>query len=412
MKGIIGKRLLATIKPKSKSYDIRDTRLTGFFLRVQPTGRMAYYCEYARGKKYFIGKAEVIKPDDAREIARQTLADFTNGIDPNEAKKAAKAHDLSSYLDEVYGPWVSSHRKSGKATLARLKACFEDPFGKKKLNEINPWVMQKWQTERLKAKKSAATINRDLTALKAALSMAVEWGILISHPLEKSKRLKVDSTPKVRYLSTAEEKQLRKALDEREEELRAKRDSSNRWRAERKYELKPNLRNVPFADKLKPMTILTINTGLRRGELFQLTWGDIDFPQSTLTITGTTAKSGTTRHIPLNREALSTIKNWQKQSKGKSHELVFPGKEGELLDNINKAWKALLEKAKIKDFRWHDLRHHFASRLVMAGVDLNTVRELLGHSDLKMTLRYAHLAPEHKAAAVEKIVRAADGKNG
>jgi site-specific recombinase XerD len=72
---------------------------------------------------------------------------------------------------------------------------------------------------------------------------------------------------------------------------------------------------------------------------------------------------------------------------------------------VKTSWKGIRNTAKIKNFRWHDMRHHFASRLVMAGVDLNTVRELLGHSDLAMTLRYAHLAPEHKANAVEKLVR-------
>ena len=74
------------------------------------------------------------------------------------------------------------------------------------------------------------------------------------------------------------------------------------------------------------------------------------------------------------------------------------------LDNVKKGWLPIVKVAKLEAFRFHDLRHTFASKLVMAGVDLNTVRELLGHADLKMTLRYAHLAPEHKAAAVAKLV--------
>ncbi|MBT6893189.1 MAG: tyrosine-type recombinase/integrase [Gammaproteobacteria bacterium] len=84
-----------------------------------------------------------------------------------------------------------------------------------------------------------------------------------------------------------------------------------------------------------------------------------------------------------------------------SAKLVFPSPVTELpLNNIKKSWSTLMKLSGLENFRFHDLRHHFASRLVMAEVDLNTVRELLGHSSLEMTLRYAHLAPEHKAAAV------------
>ena len=74
------------------------------------------------------------------------------------------------------------------------------------------------------------------------------------------------------------------------------------------------------------------------------------------------------------------------------------------MHDCNSSFEWLLKEAKIENFRWHDMRHDFASRLVMAGVDLNTVRELMTHSDIKITLRYAHLAPEKKRAAVEMIL--------
>lgn len=90
---------------------------------------------------------------------------------------------------------------------------------------------------------------------------------------------------------------------------------------------------------------------------------------------------------------------------GEGSGLVFPGEEGKTRNNIKNAWGNLLKAAQIDNFRWHDLRHDFASKLVMAGEDLNDVRELMGHSDLKMTLRYAHLSHENKASVVAKLVR-------
>jgi integrase len=100
----------------------------------------------------------------------------------------------------------------------------------------------------------------------------------------------------------------------------------------------------------------------------------------------------------LNFEALEALKQWKEQAP--DDERVFPIDTG-----FKTSWGALLERAKITKFRWHDLRHHFASRLVQAGVPLNTVRELLGHGSMAMTLRYAHLAPDQKAEAVAKLVR-------
>jgi integrase len=121
-------------------------------------------------------------------------------------------------------------------------------------------------------------------------------------------------------------------------------------------------------------------------------------------VEGATAKSGQTRHIPLNAEALSVLSQWRDQTKAEG--LVFPGKDDSRLDNVRKSWAGVLNAANITGFRWHDLRHDFASKLVMAGVPLNTVRDLLGHVDLATTLRYAHLAPDYRAQAVGMLRRA------
>ena len=167
----------------------------------------------------------------------------------------------------------------------------------------------------------------------------------------------------------------------------------------------PTLEDQNFVDHLKPMVIISLNTGLRRGELLSLTWSNFDETSRQLTISGGNAKSGKTRHIPLNSEAWTALVQWRQQQPD-GHSLVFPAATGKRIVDVKTAWNRVIEDAKIEDFRWHDMRHDFASQLVMAGVDLNTVRELLGHADLTMTIRYAHLAPEHKAAAVEKLVRA------
>jgi integrase len=152
-----------------------------------------------------------------------------------------------------------------------------------------------------------------------------------------------------------------------------------------------------FADHITPAVLLTMNTGLRRGELLALTWADI--VGDVLTVHGLGAKSGQTRHIPLNSEAVSVLHRWRAQSSGDRVIAVDT--------SFKTAWASLLKAAKITRFRWHDLRHHFASRLVQAGVPLNTVRELLGHADLTMTLRYAHLAPAQTRAAVDLLVQPA-----
>lgn len=318
-----------------------------------------------------------------------------------EAEKA-KASTLKGFLASKYEPWVAIERKRGAETLYRIRYNFKI-FLDTPLSEIDHWKVENWRLAQLKNGKKPRTVNRDVAALRGCLSKAVDWGLLDFHPLTKLKPIKSDNQTKVRYLSEAEEKRLRESLILREEEIKAARKNGNEWRQSRGYPLYPDIETQAFADHLQPMVLLSINTGLRQGEVFILSWSDLDFNRGILTVNGETAKSGRTRHIPLNSEALSVLKTWEAQSE-KVSKFIFPGKNGNKLNNVRKSWATLLKKAQITNFRWHDLRHHFASRLAMASVDLNTIRELLGHSDLTMTLRYAHLAPEYKANAVAKLV--------
>jgi integrase len=404
MQAAISLSVVKQLRPAAKPFEVRDTRVKGFLLRVQPSGAMTYYAEYRRGKRIAIGRSDVIAPDKARERAKDILASAQFGEDPMEERRLAKAHTLRSFIEETYTPWAEANIRTSAKTIARLKSGFAEHLDRK-LGDLTPWIIEKWRAERIREGAKPATINRDLTDLKSSLTKAVGWGLIEANPIVGVKPSKVDLGRAPRFLSPVEETQLRRALDAREERIRQERESANAWRTERNYELLPDLRSFAFADYLKPLVLLSLHTGMRRGELFALTWQSIDLESARITVHGATAKSGRTRHLPLNSEALAVLCGWRDQSADTTR-LAFPGKNGTAFNNVRRSWEGVLKAAKITRFRWHDLRHTFASNLVMAGVDLNTVRELLGHSDYAMTQRYAHLAPEHKAAAVARLVAA------
>ena len=407
MRTKLDRDLLRSLAPKAGTYDILDTDLPGFLARVTPSGVITYgirYCD-PRGKQ----RRESLKlafpsvqANVARAAAKKRLAEIE--LDIETAKKAPHGYapglTLRGFIDEHYADWLTANTKSGKLRVPAIKAAFPDLLGRP-IGEITGLAIEKWRTERLKAGISPSTTNRNIASLRGVFSRAVEWGLLAAHPLQSVKMMR-EPGGKVRWLSDDEEARLRAALEAREARERTGRASANEWRAARNYELLPDLPEGQFVDYLRPMILLSLNTGARQGELVKLRWDAVDLDNAVITFHGDTTKSGATRHIPLNSEALETLKRWHAQSVGS---IVFAGRAGDELVEIKTAWNNLLKKAKITAFRWHDMRHHFASRLVMAGVDLNTVRELLGHSDLKMTLRYAHLAPEHKAAAVQKLMR-------
>ena len=393
--------LVERLQPGLTTYDFLDTECPGFRVRVMPSGTKTYYVRYqtAEGKRrYFrLDKVGAVPVAEARLAARVYLADVVKGHDPMEARQQPKALTLRAFLP-VYEQRGGKSRKGAQANAERVKRTFKTLLDKR-LVEILPMWVKTWQRAKLEANKAPDTINREVTALRAVLSLAVEEGLLDRHPLRTVKQLVVDTGNRPRYLKPAEVKRLYEALDTREETRRDERDTANKWRRDRHHAELPDLRAIPFTDFLKPLVITALNTGCRRGELFNLQWDDIDFQERTLRVKGEGSKSGKTRYVPLNTTAWHNLKDWRGMTEGNGFVFQSP-KTGGRMDNISSSWRKLTKDAKLSNFRFHDNRHHFASMLVQKGCDLNVVRELLGHSDLKLTLKYAYLSPTNTARAV------------
>ena len=208
------------------------------------------------------------------------------------------------------------------------------------------------------------SINKNLGCLRGMFNKAKEWGLFHGdNPVHNRQFFKLENR-RLRYLE--------------------------------KDEIKSLLSHC--SGHLKDIVEFAINTCMRQGEIFNLKWEDVDFNTGLIHLLKT--KTGEKREIPMN-ESVKSILARVKRPTGAVY--VFSSFNNQPFDNVKRAFKTALEKAEIKNFRFHDLRHTFASHLVMAGVDLLTVKELLGHKTIEMTLRYSHLSGKHKKQAVERL---------
>jgi integrase len=399
MKAVISARLLGSMHARagSRPFEIGDRDLRGFILRVQPSGARSYVVQVGRGRRITIGPVGHLTPTEARERAEKVLGNLAHGLPPLAGLDPDEKLPLKEFIETKYKPWLGANRpRTAAYTLGRLKRCF-DRWYLWKLSEITTELVEDWKVDRFREGCTPSTVLRDIATLSAVLTRAVKMGKLEDNPVRRVDKPKIDRRPQVRYLDTDEEARLRRALTHRDQKAQKMRKSANLWRRKRRKEELPILSY--FADHLTPAVLISMNTGLRRGELLALTWADVNVHGRILTVRSHSAKTGDTRYVPLNDEAVEMLQRWRKQNL--HHERVFP-----IATSFKTAWGTLLEEAKIATrFRWHDLRHHFASRLVQQGVPLNTVRELLGHGSMAMIIRYAHLAPDQKREAVDKLTR-------
>lgn len=210
--------------------------------------------------------------------------------------------------------------------------------------------------------RAPATLNRYRALLSLTYSLAIRNGKVRENPARLVKHRREDNA-RLRFLSKDEE-----------------------------YTLRIRIREL--WPEREPELDLALYTGMRRGEQYQLRWEDVDFERRLLTIPR--SKNGTVRHLPLNASALHALV--ELRSRNSHSEFVCGG-----VKDARYWFEPTVIVARLKDFTWHCIRHTFASRLVMAGVDIRTVAELMGHKTLAMTMRYAHLAPDHQRAAVDRL---------
>ncbi len=245
----------------------------------------------------------------------------------------------------------------------RLKTLLEE-FGTMSASGVTSTAIDE-TLRKMRETRSGSTCNRYRSLLSSIFSFGVRTGEVEKNPVRQVPKYK-ENDFRIRFLQDDEEaellKQVRELCPDREAEL-----------------------------------VLALHTGMRRGEQFSLTWDAVDLGLGILTVSG---KSGR-RFIPVNADARQALEKLYKLSAGSSN--VIPERKRERQRDWRRWFETCISEAKIENFTWHDLRHTFASRLVMKGVDLRTVQELLGHKSILMTMRYAHLSPDHKAAAVAKL---------
>ncbi len=261
---------------------------------------------------------------------------------------------------------MKSCRKTHNTYAKQFKAIFEGRY----LDEIRVVDIEKYKVEQTKTS-AVATVNRKLSFLRSFFNKAIAWERYQGfNPVSKVKFLKENNT-RLRFL---EKEEISKLLSNSE-------------------------------GRLKEIITLALNTGMRKGEIFNLNWGDIDFTNRIIYLRET--KSGEGREVPMNDEVCRVLKGIRRNPRS---EYIFCYADGQRMMDIRRSFWTALRKSDIKNFHFHDLRHTFASQMVMSGVDLNTVRELMGHQTIEMTLRYAHLSPGHKRRAVDILGNSINAK--
>jgi len=239
-------------------------------------------------------------------------------------------------------------------------------FAGKRLSQITTWLVQKHRQARIDAG-AKIRANREVSCLKNLFNFCLRMKLYEGENPTHGIRLPKEPWTRIRFLDYDEEARLLQELHE----------------------------------PLRTLVVLGIHAGIRiQSEGVGLTWEHVDLTRNLVTVPAHLAKNGHERVIPLNQMIRTALAELRKDA---THESIFISTDGLPYRHIRKSFDRACKRAKVYGVTPHVLRHTFASRLVMAGVDLRTIQELGGWKSLDMVMRYSHLSPQHKAQAVEAI---------
>jgi integrase len=400
----LNKRSIDDIPTPDRTIIIRDDELSGFSLRVFPTGRKVFLAQYrvgggrnGRQRRIKLGIFGTITADEARTKAREILARAHLGDDfADERDKVRESQTVAQLIDAWSRDGVLTNRRTGArrsevnvaGEIALANHHIRPLIGSRKVDSLTKGDIQRLRTQiatgesrtRRKGRKRGlikvsggdGTATRTIRLLSSILSYAVDMGLIASNPA-----LGVKLAPggqRHRYLSPEELRRLGTVLDQ------------------------PT--NSHAAATAATIIRLLILTGARRGEIEGLKWSEVDFQFGMLR--KETSKTGA-KMIPLARAALQILDDQRQWASG-NQVWVFPGQRGEgHFDSLNKEWSRIRIAAGISDVRLHDLRHTYASFGAAGGVGLPLIGGILGHRQASTTQRYAHLADTPLRAAANVI---------
>jgi len=367
------KRIVENTAPGlSKRVVLWDTEVTGFCVRIYPSGKKTYFFQYRNKDRIShmikLGVHGNITTELAREKATHLALKVSAGEDPS-VKTPLKT--ISPTIEDLAEKYLNLHAASEKSPQSiqgdkyLLKNHILKKFGAQKVENI---TFEDIQTLHASLHKKQVASNRTLALLHKMFNLAIQWKWRTDNPVAGIKKYKEHK--RTRWLQEDEMKKLLNVLD----------TSTNQTTA-----------NV---------IRLLLLTGARKREVLTATWDQFDLEKGVWTKKAHTTKQRRMEHLPLSSAALSLLKAIKEE--GNDSPFLFPGKiEGRPLHDIKKSWATICKQAELIDFRIHDLRHTHASYLVSSGLSLSIVGKLLGHTQVSTTQRYAHLADEPLRQAAE-----------